>query len=138
MQENTLIARYTCGKVLSCTIRRIDADVSLESGLFSVYMLLAGSLQVTMGKELFIAREDDVFSVEAQTPVKALGSDCTVVSIEFDQHFFERTLPSPRHPDFLCNSALLGNDASYDGLRRLIARLVKNNNVIAMIIAPII
>ena len=127
MQENTLIARYTCGKVLSCTIRRIDADVSLESGLFSVYMLLAGSLQVTMGKELFIAHEDDVFSVEAQTPVKALGSDCTVVSIEFDQHFFERTLPSPRHPDFLCNSALLGNDASYDGLRRLIARLVKNN-----------
>lgn len=127
MPDVKTIASYACGKHMFCSIRRIDADASLESDLFSVYMLLTGSLQVTMDKELFIAHADDVFSVEAQTPCTCLGTDCAVVSISFDQHFFERTLPAPRHPDFLCNSAMFGDDASYDSLRRLIARIVKNN-----------
>lgn len=124
---NSVIAQYPCGKALTCSIQRIDSDLSLTSERFGVYMLLTGTLQVTMDGELFIARADDVFSVEANTPCKGFGSDCTVVSVAFDQHFFERTLPVPRHPDFLCNSALLGDDASYDSLRRLIARIVKNN-----------
>ncbi len=124
---NSMIAQYPCGKALTCSIQRIDSDLSLTSERFGVYMLLTGTLQVTMDGELFIARADDVFSVEANTPCKGFGSDCTVVSVAFDQHFFERTLPVPRHPDFLCNSALLGDDASYDSLRRLIARIVKNN-----------
>ena len=127
MPDSQTIASYACGKHMFCFIRRIDEEVSLSSDLFAVYMLLTGSLQVTMGKELFIAHADDVFSLEAQTPCSCLGTDCAVVSIAFDQHFFERTLPVPRHPDFLCNSALFGNDASYDELRRLIARIVKNN-----------
>ena len=127
MPDFKTIASYACGKHMVCTVRRIDADASLKSDLFAVYMLLTGSLQVTMDKELFIARADDVFSVEAQTSCACLGTDCVLVSVAFDQHFFERTLPVPRHPDFLCNSAMFGDDASYGVLRRLIARIVKNN-----------
>ena len=88
---NSVIAQYPCGKALTCSIQRIDSDLSLTSERFGVYMLLTGTLQVTMDGELFIARADDVFSVEANTPCKGFGSDCTVVSVAFDQHFFERT-----------------------------------------------
>ncbi len=127
MPDSAVIARYTCGKAVRCTLQHIDTDLSLRSDLFTVYMLLTGSCQVTLGGELFIAHEDDVFSVEANTPCSCLGIDCTLVSVSFDQHFFERTLPAPRHPEFLCNSAVLGNSPAYRPIRVLIAKFVKNN-----------
>ncbi len=127
MPDTAVIARYTCGKVMRCTLQHIDTGLSLRSDLFTVYMLLTGSCQVTLGGELFIAHEDDVFSVEANAPCSCLGTDCTLVSVSFDQHFFERTLPAPRHPEFLCNSAVLGNSPAYRPIRVLIAKCVKNN-----------
>ncbi len=124
---NSIIAQYSCGHALQLSIRRIETGEALSSDLFSVHMLLSGTAQVTMGGELFIAHTDDVFSVEAQAGCHCLGTDCTLASIGFDQHFFERTLPAPRHPDFLCNSAVLGDSPAYDALRHLIAQLIKNN-----------
>ena len=127
MPNTSLIAQYACGKALCCEILRVEGASPLLSDTFAVYMLLTGEGQITMNGELFIARGNDVFSVEAHTPCDCLGSDCTMAIVRFDQHFFERTLPSPRHPDFLCNSALLGDSPTYDALRRLMAQLIKNN-----------
>ena len=127
MPSSSVIARYACGKAMCCTLQHVDTELELGSDLFTVFMLLTGSCQVTLGGELFIAHEDDVFSVEANTPCSCLGKDCTLVSVSFDQHFFERTLPAPRHPEFLCNSAVLGDSPAYRPIRVLIARFVKNN-----------
>ena len=68
MPSSSVIARYACGKAMCCTLQHVDTELELGSDLFTVFMLLTGSCQVTLGGELFIAHEDDVFSVEANTP----------------------------------------------------------------------
>lgn len=95
--------------------------------VFELALILAGQCQVHVGDLVYNLHAEDVISIEANTPHSLSGTDCTVVCIHIDQIFFERTLPDPRHPVFYCNSAVQGNNVAFDSLRRLIARLVKNN-----------
>lgn len=80
-----------------------------------------------MGEDCFTAGEDAVFSIPPHTPHSLVGTDCCIITIQFEQTFFERTLPSPKHPDFICNSAVYGDSEAFHQMRRLIARLIKNN-----------
>ena len=127
MPQTYTIISFDGGNPLRCTMRRIGSIETHVHEFFELDMLLSGSCQVSSGSEVFTARADDVFSIEAHTPHSLVGADCTVVSVQFEQSFFERMLPQPKHPSFSCNSAVLGDSAPYHQLRRLIARLVKNN-----------
>ena len=90
-------------------------------------MILSGRCQARVGEQVYSLQAPDVLSIEAHIPHSFTGTDCTLITVQFDQPYFERSLPNPRHPDFLCNSAATGDSAAYDSLRRQIARLVKNN-----------
>ena len=90
-------------------------------------MILSGRCQARVGEQVYSLQAPDVLSIEAHIPHSFTGTDCTLITVQFDQLYFERSLPNPRHPDFLCNSAATGDSAAYDSLRRQIARLVKNN-----------
>lgn len=127
MPQIYTIISFDGGTPLRCTMRRIGSVERHVHEYFELDMLLTGSCQVTVGSEVFTARADDVFSVEAHTPHSLLGADCTVITVHFEQSFFERMLPQPKHPSFFCNSALQGDNAAHQQLRHLIARLVKNN-----------
>ena len=127
MESYQTLVSYNCGEHLSYSVMRLGGKDTYTNSVFELCMLLGGSCKITTGSEMFIAQADDVFSIEAETPHSFEGTDCTMIVICLDQRFFERSLPDPRHPDFICNSALLGNRAAYDLLRKKIARLIKNN-----------
>ena len=127
MQQTYTIISFDGGNPLRCTMRRIGSTETHVHDYFELDMLLSGSCRIAAGSEVFTAQTDDVFSIEAHTPHRLVGTDCTVITVQFEQSFFERTLPRPAHPAFFCNSAVQGDSASYHQLRCLIARLVKNN-----------
>ena len=110
MPQIYTIISFDGGTPLRCTMRRIGSVERHVHEYFELDMLLTGSCQVTVGSEVFTARADDVFSVEAHTPHSLLGADCTVITVHFEQSFFERMLPQPKHPSFFCNSALQGDN----------------------------
>ena len=127
MPQNYTIISFDEGSPLRCTMRRLGVIETHLHEVFELDMVLSGSCQVTAGTETFTAGADDLFSVDARVPHAFVGKDCTLITVQFEQSYFERTLPEPKHPDFVCNSVLQGNSAAFDALRRLIARLVKNN-----------
>lgn len=128
MPQNYTILNFEEGSPLRCTMRRVGIVETHVHDLFELDMLVSGSCLVSVGTESFTASADDVFSIDARVPHAFSGKDCTLVTIQFEQTFFERTLPEPKHPDFICNSALQGDSAAFGAMRRLIARLVKNNS----------
>ena len=121
------IVNYDGGKPLRCTMRQIGTVAPHTHMEMELDMVLTGRCQVTMGDERFTAGEDAVFSIPPHVPHSLVGADCCIITIQFEQTFFERTLPSPKHPDFICNSAVYGDSEAFHQMRRLIARLIKNN-----------
>ena len=127
MEQSYTIVSFDEGSPLRCAMRHIGNIETHQHDVFELDMILTGVCTVTVGQELFTAKEDDVFSIDARVPHSFAGSDCTVLTVQFEQSYFERTLPKPVHPDFICNSVIQGNSPAFTLLRRLIARLVKNN-----------
>ena len=127
MPQNYTIISFDEGSPLRCTMRRLGVIETHLHEFFELDMILSGSCQVTAGTETFTAGADDLFSVDARIPHAFVGTDCTLITIQFEQSYFERTLPEPKHPDFLCNSVLQEDSGAFDALRRLVARFVKNN-----------
>lgn len=127
MANYTTIADFDCGAPLHCTIQQLVSSEPQRRSSFALYMVLSGICQVSAGDDFFTAQTDDVFSIEANTVRSFSGASCVLITVEFNQPYFERSLPEPRHPEFLCNSAVLGDAPAYDQIRRLIARLIKNN-----------
>ena len=127
MPENYTIVSFGDQSPLSCTMKRIENIEVHTHDMFELDMVLSGRCRIRVGDQSYLLQADDVLSVSAHTPHALQGNDCTLIVIQFDQSFFERMLPSPKHPDFFCNSAVQGNNPAFESLRRLIARLVKNN-----------
>lgn len=94
---------------------------------FELLFVLSGSCTVLVGGHPVSLRAEDILTIDGHVPHELRGVECSVISVEFEQSLFEKTLPEPKHPRFDCNSAEQGNNAAFDHLRRLIARLVKNN-----------
>lgn len=127
MAENYTILSFTEKCPLRCTMRHIGSIEPHVHDIFEIDMILSGRCQARVGEQVYSLQAPDVLSIEAHIPHSFTGTDCTIITVQFDQPYFERSLPNPRHPDFLCNSAVTGDSAAYDSLRRQIARLVKNN-----------
>lgn len=127
MPQSYTVIRFDEDSHLRCTMRRLGVIEAHVHDAFELDMILSGTCQVTAGTDTFTAGADDVFSIDARVPHAFVGQDCTLITVQFEQSFFERTLPEPKHPDFVCNSVLQGSSAAFDALRRLIARLVKNS-----------
>ena len=94
---------------------------------FELLFVLSGSCTVLVGGHPVSLRAEDILTIDGHVPHELRGVECSVISVQFEQSLFEKTLPEPKHPHFDCNSAEQGNSAAFDHLRRLIARLVKNN-----------
>ncbi len=94
---------------------------------FELLFVLSGSCTALVGGHPISLRAEDILTIDGHVPHELRGVDCSLISVQFEQSLFEKTLPEPKHPHFSCNSAEQGNNAAFDHLRRLIARLVKNN-----------
>ena len=105
MSDIYTIAEFANANPLRCTMRRIGQIDKHSHEFFEVDMILSGHCQARIGDEFISFNTDDVFSIDANIEHSFLGKDCTIISIQFDSTFFERTLPNPHHPRFLCNSA---------------------------------
>ncbi len=127
MDNVFVIAAYESGNYLSCTMRRIGNLPTHMHDQLEIGMVLDGTCRLTEEKNTWQLHENDIFSIEAQTPHSLFGNDCTLISVKFSQHFFERVLPEPKHPEFSCNSAVSGDDPAYETMRRLIAAMIWNN-----------
>ena len=128
MPDDYTISMQTETNPLKCLLRHIGTIENHSHDLFEIDMILSGSCRVTVGNKVFTVKTEDVFSIEAGTAHSFAGSDCSIISVQFNQSYFERTLPSPKHPNFECNSALSSDSYAFSAMRKLIARLVKNNS----------
>lgn len=94
---------------------------------FEIDMILEGQCQALVGEQSFSLGPEDVLTIDSHVPHSFQGMGCMMICVQFDQSLFEQTLPQPHRPHFRCNSSQQGNSAAFDVIRRLIARLVKNN-----------
>ena len=94
---------------------------------FEILFLLSGSCTVLVDGQPTSLEAEDILAIDPRVPHELRGVNANLISVQFQQSLFESTLPYPVHPRFSCNSALQGNNASFDRMRRLIAQLVKNN-----------
>lgn len=112
---------------ISCTVQTVTSTDPHMHDVFELDMVLAGKCTLNLDGRLYNLGPEDVFSVDPHTIHELRGVDAVLVTIQFNQTPFENLLPNPRHPHFDCNSCVHGNSEAYDALRRLIARIVKNN-----------
>lgn len=112
---------------ISCSVQTITNTDPHMHDVFELDMVLSGNCTLKLDERLYKLEADDVFSVDPHVVHELKGADAVLVTIQFNQTLFENILPHPLHPHFDCNSRAYGNSEAYDALRKLIARIVKNN-----------
>lgn len=121
------LVNFSTDNPVKCSMRRLgNIDEHLHD-FFEMDLVLSGTCETTIDGQVYTLRTEDVISIDGHTPHAFHSSDCTLITVQFEQSLFERTLPDPKHPRFFCNSAVQGDSAAFQQLRRLIAHLVKNN-----------
>ncbi len=126
-RSNYEILDFSNHMPLRCEVKQLGYSALHQHDYFEIDFLLQGKLSASIGNQVYSFGPEDVFSIDAHLPHELRGSGCVLISVHFEQSLFEKTLPAPQHPIFFCNSAVQGDSAAFDSLRRLIARLVKNN-----------
>ena len=127
MEQQIFISKHPDKSPFKCLMRHIGTIDPHSHEMFELDMILSGTCRITVDQNTFTAKAGDVFSIEANTVHSFEGVNCTIISVQFRQSHFERILPAPKHPNFNCNSAVNPGSLAYEALRKLIARLVKNN-----------
>ncbi|MCD7957752.1 MAG: helix-turn-helix domain-containing protein [Lachnospiraceae bacterium] len=127
MRQKYEIINFTDDAPMRCSLQKIGEIEPHIHDFFEVVMILSGSCTVTIAQQMTILKADDVVAFNCHTPHSFRGSECVLISVQFDQVLFENSLPHPFRPSFFCNSAQQGQLPAFDAIRRLIARLVKNN-----------
>ena len=127
MARNYEIASFDTHMPLRCTLHQIGHVSMHMHDYFEIDLILSGRCSVVTEDHTYRLGPEDVISIDPHTPHEFRGTDCVVICLQFEQSMFEQTLPSPQHPKFFCNSAAQGNNAAFQVIRTLIARLVKNN-----------
>ena len=127
MRRNYEIANFDTRMPLRCMMHRIGVIEEHMHDHFEVDMILSGQCNVVVGGQTYQLGPEDVITIDGHTPHEYRGNDCIMISVQFEQALFEQTLPDPLHPQFFCNSAVQGDSAAFQNIRRLIAHLIKNN-----------
>lgn len=127
MRKNYEIADFNTRMPLRCTMHQIGYIESHMHDFFEVDLILSGRCTVVVDGKSYALGPEDVITVDGHTAHELRSSDCVLICVQFEQSMFEQTLPTPKHPQFFCNSAVQGNNAAFDTIRTLLARLVKNN-----------
>lgn len=127
MRKNYEIANFDTHMPLRCTMQQIGFVQNHMHDYFEVDLVLSGSCTVVVDGHSYTLGSEDVITIDAHTSHEMRSNDCTFVCIQFEQSIFEQTLPDPQHPQFFCNSAVQGDNATFASIRTLVARIIKNN-----------
>lgn len=127
MRRNYEIADFNTQMPLRCFMHQIGYVESHMHDFFEVDLILSGRCTFIVDGKSYTLGPEDVITIDGHTAHELRSTDCVFICIQFEQSMFEQTLPFPEHPQFFCNSAVQGNNAAFDTIRTLVARLVKNN-----------
>lgn len=127
MRQRYELLDFSTNMPIRCTMQHIGNIEPHLHDFFEVILILSGQCRFTGDGQLSTLGPEDVVAVNSHTPHELHSADCVLISVQFRQSMFEQTLPMPQHPQFICNSARQGDSAAFAAIRRLIARLVKNN-----------
>ena len=127
MRQRYEILEFSPKLPVRCTMQHIGNVESHLHDFFEIIFVLSGQCRVVIDGQLSTLGPEDIVSINGHTPHELHSADCVIIFVQFEQSQFEQTLPTPQHPDFFCNSAQQGDSAAFGAIRRLIARLVKNN-----------
>ena len=127
MSQRYELLSFTPRMPVHCSMQEVQFIERHLHDYFEIDMILEGRCQALVGEQSFSLEPEDVLTVDGHVPHSFQSGGCMMICVQFDQALFERTLPAPHRPRFRCNSSQQGNSAAFDAIRRLIARLVKNN-----------
>ncbi|MCC8046314.1 MAG: helix-turn-helix domain-containing protein [Clostridiales bacterium] len=127
MRQKYEILNFTANAPMRCSLQKIGEIEPHIHDFFEVVLILSGTCTVTAAQQISHLQADDVIAFDCHTPHSLRGSECVLISVQFDQTLFENTLPHPFRPSFFCDSSRQGQLPAFDAIRRQIARLVKNN-----------
>ncbi len=127
MKQRYEILEFSTHMPVHCSVQQITHLDAHIHDFFELILILEGQCRIFLDGQLMTMNESDLIAVNSHVKHELNSTGCTLLSVQFEQSLFERTLPNPIHPKFDCNSALQGNNSAFDSLRRLMAQLVKNN-----------
>ncbi len=126
-RSNYEILDFSSHMPLRCEVKELGSSALHQHDYFEIDFLLRGKLSATIGDQVYSFGSEDIFSVDPHVPHELRSPGCVVITVQFEQSLFVNMLPTPQYPHFFCNSVVQGDNAAFAQLRRLIARLVKNN-----------
>lgn len=127
MKQRYEILEFSTHMPVRCSVQQLTHLDAHIHDFFEIILILSGTCRMLLNDQLITMNEGDIIAVNSHDKHELNSPGCTLLSVQFEQSLFERTLPHPVHPNFDCNSALQGDNSAFDALRRLMARLVKNN-----------
>ncbi len=127
MRKQYELANFETFMPLRCMLHQLGYIEEHKHDYFEIDLILSGHCTMVVEDKTYHLGPEDVISVDPHTAHGLRGSDCILICVQFEQSPFVQLLPEPQHPRFFCNSAVQGNNAAFDTIRTLIARLVKNN-----------
>jgi xylan 1,4-beta-xylosidase len=127
MRKHYEIANFETFMPLRCMLHQLGYIEPHKHDYFEINLILSGHCTMVVDDKSYHLGPEDVISVDPYTSHELRGNDCVLICVQFEQSPFVQLLPEPQHPHFFCNSAVQGNNAAFDTIRTLIARLVKNN-----------
>ncbi len=127
MKQRYEILEFSTHMPVHCSVQQLTHLDAHIHDFFEIILILSGECRMLLNDQLIAMKEGDIIAVNSHSKHELNSTGCTLLSVQFEQSLFEQTLPHPIHPSFDCNSALQGDNSAFDSLRRLMARLVKNN-----------
>ncbi len=127
MKQRYEILEFSTHMPVHCSVQQLTHLDAHIHDFFEIILILSGTCRMLLNDQLITMKEEDILAVNSHCKHELNSTGCVLLSVQFEQSLFEQTLPHPVHPTFDCNSALQGSNSAFDSLRRLMARLVKNN-----------
>ncbi len=127
MQQKYEIIPFNERMPMQCVLHKIGYLEPHIHDYFEIDMVLSGNLRAVSDGQTYNLGAEDIITFDAHSVHELRGKDCILICVQFEQSLFEKTLPAPTRPRFFCNSSVQKNNPAFDGIRRLIAKIVKNN-----------
>lgn len=127
MQQKYEIIPFNERMPMQCVLHKLGYIEPHIHDYFEIDLVLTGNLRAVSEGQTYNLGVEDIIAFNAHSLHELRGKDCILICVQFEQSLFEKTLPSPTRPHFFCNSAIQKNNPAFDSIRRLIARIAKNN-----------
>lgn len=127
MEELHEIIAFDNSIPVKCFLHRLGYSNRHYHDSIELLFVLSGETDLIVEDAVYHLREEDIVVININEIHELRAEDCILIALQIKPTLFEGEIDQKEQLFFDCNSSTNPSRKSFDSIRRLIARMVKNN-----------